>query len=74
MNPDRPGAEVELVHSALEEDSFAALGDLDVFGQDRNAGSNACADGNGGCEDLCLFSGSQVNTTYQRCIPLGMCN
>ena len=65
MNPDRPGAEVELVHSALQEDSFADLGDLDVFGLDRNAGSNPCADGNGGCKDLCLFSRTKASTSQR---------
>ena len=62
MNPDLPGSEVELVHTNLQGDSFFDLGDLDVFGLDRNAGSNPCAAGaddgaNGGCSDLCLFSG-----------------
>ena len=61
-NPDRPGGEVELVHTNLEEgDSLFDLGDVDVFGLDRNAGSNPCAaDANGGCGDLCLFSGTGV--------------
>ena len=54
MNPDLPGSEVELVHTDLEGDSFFDLGDLDVFGLDRNAGSNPCADANGGCDGLCL--------------------
>ena len=59
-NPDRPAGEVELVHTNLEEgDSLFDLGDVDVFGLDRNAGSNPCADSNGGCEDLCLFSGAK---------------
>ena len=66
MNPDIPGSEVELVHTNLEGDSFFDLGDIDVFGLDRNAGSNPCADGadngaNGGCSDLCLFSGTKAS-------------
>ena len=61
INPDIPGSEVELVHTNLEGDSFFDLGDLDVFGLDRNAGSNPCADANGGCEGLCLFSGTGVS-------------
>ena len=69
MNPDRSGSEVELVHTNLEGDSFFDLGDIDVFGLDRNAGSNPCAAGadganaNGGCSDLCLFSGGARGAT-----------
>ena len=65
MNPDRStGSEVELVHTNLEGDSFFDLGDIDVFGLDRNAGSNPCADSNGGCQDLCLFSGIVLGQSH----------
>uniref|UniRef100_A0AAR5Q0J0 EGF-like domain-containing protein n=1 Tax=Dendroctonus ponderosae TaxID=77166 RepID=A0AAR5Q0J0_DENPD len=44
----------------LEQDLGSSVSDIQIFSKRKQGGTNVCATNNGGCEQLCLFNGTQA--------------